>query len=756
MDRVKVKSVDELNRVLGELPPPAPGNVRAYRGQTREHPDPSIGPPAIIPALLRSKTPNANYDPAWLISVKTMLIKTGEFESVTDFELHQVWIPALLQHYGPGSQFIDVTRELEVALWFAFHSYHERNLLKFHDANWLSYLRTSWYKAADPSKELPCLYVFDVKAWSGKVCPAHGEFVEFRGHKNGCQVADLATRISRQSAGMLYSERAKMVGPDLIGLVRLAILLEKSFDITSLQNGTWTVAHFFPGPEADPIYKRLLDIPPVVKFGPRRLEHPLTVPCYLTSTPCVWEIPSLDQIEFDAKNSVWTFASADDFAKIKQQPWNIDVQRFLRNIDPVWPPLFIEWLIAEDESGRWHQRDMQAGTSQFAFKKSLVLLPESALWTFTPAVHPNGERERWIEESLVVDLPEDLSGIDCRSTYVEIPTLDLFSPGETKRSWAPRGVWLVRDHPLYRIRLFWMEDAYHHSIDSSFCYHSSIDLLFEFNSAMGKFSLVEPHPDPGGTAYPTEILDAGLKALFVVLTMLRDLSPGFKPPPIFSSSFTVKYHGKEINVLQAGAITEPQHGVLEHCEGTEFRRPKGIYGGVYARASAFVPDSEKGPANVIERTTIYAKAFQAVSNPFYQCATGPTLAEHLGYLNKFEQALTVVRETKSSSSAAGLIFLETPLDLIEARCLLSLKKQKDASALLTKAIDRENKRGTGEFTHDLRDFLSRPPSWGKVIRYAHLIMVKEPDPAPMFFMTIWYKPPTSTLQRLEAMGLIKS
>src|SRR6266851_3151634 len=96
-----VHSLEDIKAVLKGLGDPADGRVRVFRGQTREFKDPQ-GEPCLLPALSR-RSGSPMYDPAWLGAMTAFAAREVMPDLTPDFETGQVWGPALVQHYGPGS-----------------------------------------------------------------------------------------------------------------------------------------------------------------------------------------------------------------------------------------------------------------------------------------------------------------------------------------------------------------------------------------------------------------------------------------------------------------------------------------------------------------------------------------------------------------------------------------------------------------------------------------------------------------------------
>src|ERR1700691_3534391 len=107
----------ELLKRLSRLPETGPDHVRVFRGQTSYH-------PKMLPSGLR---PNGIFRKhIWRSYMQAIAFGMPRASSeVADSPLFNIWIEAMAQHYGTGSRFLDVTCQLEIALWFALHEAQE-------------------------------------------------------------------------------------------------------------------------------------------------------------------------------------------------------------------------------------------------------------------------------------------------------------------------------------------------------------------------------------------------------------------------------------------------------------------------------------------------------------------------------------------------------------------------------------------------------------------------------------------------------
>lgn len=107
--KAPIKTYSELKEELSRLGEPPPGYVRVFRGQTEEH-------GSMLPSGLR---PGAKRDAVWdYCATQFARERFGVANRGAFSEQDTV---AIAQHYGVGSPFLDVTRCLDVALWFALH-----------------------------------------------------------------------------------------------------------------------------------------------------------------------------------------------------------------------------------------------------------------------------------------------------------------------------------------------------------------------------------------------------------------------------------------------------------------------------------------------------------------------------------------------------------------------------------------------------------------------------------------------------------
>ena len=112
-----VRDLAGVKKQLKQLGRPRPGFVRLFRGQDRTY-------PTLLPSARR---PNSSWDlrRVWKVYAHKLSLYLSK-ETPTDrgqaaLDTFAYWLNAMAQHYGGGSEYLDVTHDLEIALWFALH-----------------------------------------------------------------------------------------------------------------------------------------------------------------------------------------------------------------------------------------------------------------------------------------------------------------------------------------------------------------------------------------------------------------------------------------------------------------------------------------------------------------------------------------------------------------------------------------------------------------------------------------------------------
>jgi hypothetical protein len=275
-------SLSALQDAIGALPPPPPGKVRIFRGQTTDY-------PTITPASYRN---HLEYGGIWRFYSRFLLmdITNEKFDGHLgdkEFQVLSVWLEAVAQHYASGSRYLDVTHSIESAAWFALHRgkwVTERGVLgpprppsPFDlpsEVKWLQYSR-----AVDPGY----LYVFDVDSWDGvSAIPPDLALIDLSRAPDPFSTP----RMLAQMGCLIRAGNA--TGQDLRHLRVEGTPLQIAWPMTGSLLAQQSVEEMFPLPTVDAWYRRLLSVPMMpevnVISGEVVLKRPLPVTLYQGET----------------------------------------------------------------------------------------------------------------------------------------------------------------------------------------------------------------------------------------------------------------------------------------------------------------------------------------------------------------------------------------------------------------------------------------------------------------------------------------
>jgi FRG domain len=273
--------IEELRSYIDSLPPPPKGYVRIFRGQNRKYVDPTGKHLLLASAHRPGKSYPERY--AWNIYVNS-LAQSLEFDEARKLSCREeatryleenkarsigtwtFWLNALSQHYGPGTHFLDVTRSLDIALWFASHKI--KGGLQMMGLN--GQPGTDEY---DVRTENECisyesndqdgwLYVLDVRESDSELVNEHGTLVDIE--KTASPIFQRATRLKIQQACLLYCDPKEEEGNCYRFKACEPICVTRTMTRPS---GfiVLRVTDLFPSPDRDEWYRRLINVPSVIK-----------------------------------------------------------------------------------------------------------------------------------------------------------------------------------------------------------------------------------------------------------------------------------------------------------------------------------------------------------------------------------------------------------------------------------------------------------------------------------------------------------
>ncbi len=247
-----LETIEAIESQLSALPEVAEGFRRVLRGQVSTY-------SSLIPAEYRSE----HHPRKRLLKIASQMI-IGEFANspVGNMRNLLVWTELIAQQYGSGSPYLDVTDNLDVALWFALHKFEPDTAILVMGPNGPISAETDHVTAIDALVPKPSsapygvLYVMDVRVAAEPHVRIHGELIDLSALP--AVIAD-SRRIQGQHASLVWSDK-EVSGGDLSQFV-VGDPIEVSAALRHSLDERLPVSLLFPHPEEDPWYQRLLSIP---------------------------------------------------------------------------------------------------------------------------------------------------------------------------------------------------------------------------------------------------------------------------------------------------------------------------------------------------------------------------------------------------------------------------------------------------------------------------------------------------------------
>jgi len=246
---------------VSALPQPAPGHTRVFRGQTKDY-------DTMSPTGLRG----GNEPGHRTFNVFTQQLashlhdQAGSVES--DLESWVIWTRAIAQHYGSGSRFLDVTKSLDVAMWFATHEARDVQVKALFGQP----------GPLDPVHDMPAdlrgtafdlmksghgyVYALDVPDWNATGPLKHGDLIDLA---EAPKIFAASRRMQVQQACLVYADHSTNQGDVKSFCATDPIPVAVPITGHTLPP---TTRDLFPGPAEDDWYRRLLSIPQVHCLDP--------------------------------------------------------------------------------------------------------------------------------------------------------------------------------------------------------------------------------------------------------------------------------------------------------------------------------------------------------------------------------------------------------------------------------------------------------------------------------------------------------
>jgi FRG domain len=500
---IPITTYSDLKRALKALPSPPHGTVRVYRGQTEDY-------PKIEPSGLRRSIRNQAiwhvYSSQLYQSLMSEVMPPNGEVTMEMLNAAQIWFHAIAQHYGPGSDFLDVTLSSDVALWFALHQYEEALAHGVIGPPGPPNPETDHPTAMEliryqPTGKPGYLYAFDLPRWDPTEPLAAGTVVDLA---DAPPIFSSSPRIQVQAGCLVYCRENGAGRLDLKPRKVEGTPLEVGWPMRGAPGLDRRVADLFPSPEKDAWYARLLSVPMTYdpSSPPPRLRRPIPVAVY-----------------FDPEDPRYT-----------------EEVRF-RNVS-IPPPLLHRSFSA-------FARGMAPAAGELSPEATAIILEAPFIYPYPP-----GDSDMWHHGLLASDLPERspvydfATNVPCgevplTNVLVEFSVLEQVGWDHFVKTDAPvtllRGVWLRRQGPQFAV-------AFIHQKVPGPGPETSDFMPFNLDPPSGKF--VFGAPGETQTTVPITEQASLAKPVLAALMLLRHLSPALKAEPFPLAQFGISEGGK--------------------------------------------------------------------------------------------------------------------------------------------------------------------------------------------------------------------
>jgi hypothetical protein len=255
-----ISDYSELLAAIAALPKPPARTVRVFRGQTTDY-------PKLYPSGLR-RSPRAMS--IWRTYAGHLYAGLAPDRdagnlSMQDLQAHSLWFSALAQQYGPGSDFLDVSYSIDIAVWFAL------NKAKMVTATGLigpdgppnptlDHPTSAELVGYEPweDKEGGCIYVLDLPLWNGEGLAQAGQVVDLA---KAPEIFASSPRMRAQSGCLIYCRKDDYTPFDVRELLVAGTPLRVRRPMTGTTAHHRRVADIYPSPVQDEWFARFLSVP---------------------------------------------------------------------------------------------------------------------------------------------------------------------------------------------------------------------------------------------------------------------------------------------------------------------------------------------------------------------------------------------------------------------------------------------------------------------------------------------------------------
>jgi hypothetical protein len=164
----------------------------------------------------------------------------------------------------------------------------------------------------------------------------------------------------------------------------------------------------------------------------------------------------------------------------------------------------------------------------------MPIILEAPLWLILPSVSVPAIAADWITSALPFDIADQIADRPTDSVYFELSALEHYGPRpdaipESGVIYA-RAIWLIRAAGRFICTIY--------AVDSGKLFSYIVEYTFSHHT--GTFERARWTNEPAQLDETLQsVFNTALKCLYLALTVLRDLSPGFKPPAVIAKFSTV-------------------------------------------------------------------------------------------------------------------------------------------------------------------------------------------------------------------------
>lgn len=489
-----ISTYARLTEALDSLPAPAPGHVRVFRGQNRDY-------QAMIPTGLRG--PHA-ADVIWPVYASSLAADIREHagedvEVGDDLGRMLLWVHAIKQHYGPGTEFLDVTHSPGIAAWFALHRMDSVDAQAIYGPPGPFDPRTDvlgkhvFARYVGYEEEPAFLYVFDAVEGTGATDRNHGTLFDLA---LAPSAFSSSARIRAQQACLIYAD-GDVEGGDLASFFVPGTPLRIGWPLEGSPEAGWATNDLFPPACDDDWYARFVAVPLTPNLGESLehtvYDHPIRTTLYLP------------QGSGDAKDDALLRDLTDRFVVLH-------------------PPLLYAYKLISGELP-----DATSHPLWQQFDSATPLLLEGPMLTLLPAIDSDFLNVGLLATDFADTAPardfasgRPAESVGLRNVFVELSGLDAAGWERSEAGDGTveivRGIWLVREADRFFLTLFvdqFPEGGY---------IAGPIEIAYDAQSVAFLMRGTAP------SAVWAPLLDQPWVArLFVkALTLVRSLAPGWK------------------------------------------------------------------------------------------------------------------------------------------------------------------------------------------------------------------------------------